>query len=103
MPTDLLRAVASPRRREILRLVWDQEMAAGDIARHFDISWPAVSQNLAVLRASGAVVERRDGKRRFYRTDQQRLGPLADVVRAMWSERLDVLAELAEQAERGIA
>ena len=73
------------------------------IARHFDISWPAVSQNLAVLRASGAVVERRDGTRRFYRTDQHRLGPLAEVVRAMWTERLDVLADLAEQAERGIA
>jgi DNA-binding transcriptional ArsR family regulator len=103
MQADLLRAVANPRRREILRLVWDREMAAGDIARHFDISWPAVSQNLAVLRASGAVVERREGTRRFYRTDQHRLGPLADVVRAMWTERLDVLADLAEQVERGIA
>jgi DNA-binding transcriptional ArsR family regulator len=102
MEADLLRAVASPRRREILRLVWDHEMAAGEIARHFSISWPAVSQNLAVLRESGAIVERRDGTRRFYRTDQHRLGPLADVVRAMWTERLDVLADLAEQAERGI-
>jgi DNA-binding transcriptional ArsR family regulator len=103
MEPDLLRAVASPRRREILRLVWDREMAAGEIARHFSISWPAVSQNLAVLRETGAIVERRDGTRRFYRADQHRLGPLADVVRAMWTERLDALADLAEQAERGIA
>ena len=53
-----LNAVASPRRRAILRLVWDRELAAGQIAAHFDISWPAISQNLNVLRDAGLVEEK---------------------------------------------
>jgi DNA-binding transcriptional ArsR family regulator len=100
MQATLLKAVASPRRAEILRLIWDRELPAGEIARHFDVSWPAISQNLGVLRQAGAVTERRDGTRRWYRADQGALGPLAEVVRAMWRERLDVLADLAEAAER---
>ncbi|MFI5261852.1 MAG: metalloregulator ArsR/SmtB family transcription factor [Candidatus Limnocylindrales bacterium] len=101
MQSTMVRAVASPRRAEILRLVWDRELPAGEIARHFDVSWPAISQNLGVLRQAGAITERREGTRRWYRADQRALGPLADVVRAMWTERLDVLAELAEAAQRG--
>ena len=56
-----LDAVASPRRRAILRLVWDQELAAGQIAAHFDVSWPAISQNLNVLHQAGLVTRRHDG------------------------------------------
>ncbi len=95
-----LQAIASPRRREILRLVWDGERSSADIAAHFDISWPAVSQNLGVLKNAGLIRERRIGTRRLYRADRARLGPLRAVLKAMWEADLDRLAGLAEAEER---
>ena len=62
-----LQALAEPRRREILGLLADRELTAGEIAARFDVTRPAVSQHLAVLRAAGLVSERRDGTRRLYR------------------------------------
>src|SRR5438105_14882488 len=91
-----LRAIANPRRREILRLVWDQERSSGDIASHFDVSWPAISQNLRVLEEAGFVRSRRCGKTRMYRAERGRLGPLKTVLFKMWETDLDRLAELAE-------
>jgi DNA-binding transcriptional ArsR family regulator len=96
---DALQVIAEPRRREILRLVWDDEVSAGDIAAQFDVSFPAVSQHLAVLRRAGFVSVRRDGQRRLYRADRERLGALADVLQRMWTSALDDLAALAEEAE----
>ncbi len=96
---DAVRAVAEPRRREILRLVWDEELSAGEIADRFDVTFGAVSQHLKVLRDAGLVTLRRDGKRRFYRADREGMGPLADYLTSMWAARLDALAELAEAAE----
>jgi DNA-binding transcriptional ArsR family regulator len=100
MDTQLLKAIANPRRSAILGLVWDRERTAGDIATHFDTSWSAVSQNLAVLRRAGAVTERRDGTRRLYRADRVVLAPLADVIRSMWASDLETLRILAEADER---
>ncbi len=96
---DPLQVIAEPRRREILRLVWDDEMPAGAIAARFDVSFPAVSQHLAILRKAGFVSVRRDGTNRLYRADRDRLGDLADVLQRMWTRTLDELAALAEQAE----
>ncbi len=73
---EALRAIAEPRRRAILRLVASREMAAGDIARHFDVTRPAVSQHLTVLRQAGLLSERRDGTRRLYRARPQALDEL---------------------------
>src|SRR6267143_4246945 len=95
-----LRAIASPRRREILRLVWDRERSSGDIASHFSVSWPAISQNLRVLEEVGFVRTRRSGTTRFYRADRARLGPLKAVLVKMWEADLDRLADLAEAEER---
>ncbi|MGW1887401.1 ArsR/SmtB family transcription factor [Streptomyces sp. NPDC001970] len=97
---DAVRAIAEPRRREILRLVWDAELSAGEIAERFDVTFGAVSQHLKVLRNAGLVTLRQDGKRRFYRADRESMGPLADYLQSMWSTKLDTLAELAEAAER---
>lgn len=97
---DALHAVAEPRRREILRLVWDAERSAGDVAAHFDVTFGAVSQHLAVLRKAGLVSVRKDGNRRLYRADRAALGPLATWLESMWSAELDTLAALAEQVER---
>lgn len=99
-PMDAVRAVAEPRRREILRLVWDAELSAGEIAERFDVTFGAVSQHLKVLRDSGLITLRQDGKKRFYRADRENMGPLADYLQSMWAAKLDTLAELAEAAER---
>lgn len=98
---DGLQIVAEPRRREILHLVWDRELSAGDIAQHFDVSFPAVSRHLGVLRDAGFVRVRRQGKQRYYQTDISNLGILKDVLEHMWSGQIDRLAALAERAGRG--
>jgi DNA-binding transcriptional ArsR family regulator len=90
-------AISSPRRREILRLVWEHELSAGDIAQQFDVSWPAISQNIAVLRKAGLVTERRQATRRFYRADQQALGSLRTALEEMWAHDLDRLRTAVEE------
>jgi DNA-binding transcriptional ArsR family regulator len=97
---DRLQVVAEPRRRAILRLVWDAEVPAGEIAARFDVSFAAVSQHLGVLRQAGLVTVRREGTRRLYRADRAALGRLGQALEQLWSSQVDVLAELAEAAER---
>jgi DNA-binding transcriptional ArsR family regulator len=92
----VLEAIATPRRREILHLVWDTELTAGQIAANFDVSWPAISQNLRVLREAGVITERRDGNRRLYRANESGLGSLAGVLRQMWATDLDSLKRVVE-------
>jgi DNA-binding transcriptional ArsR family regulator len=93
----MLEAVANPRRREILRLVWDRERSAGEIAMHFDVSWPAISQNLGVLRRAGLVVERREATKRYYRADREAAGSLGLVLEEMWSRDLGRLKQVVEE------
>jgi DNA-binding transcriptional ArsR family regulator len=93
---DALQVIGEPRRREILRLVWDRERTAGDIAAQFDVTFGAVSQHLAVLRGAGFVSVRRAGNQRYYRTDRAALGPLAQALEAMWASSLDRLAAAVE-------
>jgi DNA-binding transcriptional ArsR family regulator len=96
---DVLQIVAEPRRREILRLVWRDELPVGTLVDRLDLSYAGVSQHLSVLREAGFVQVRRDGKRRLYRADLARLGALTPVLEAFWGERVDKLARLAEDAE----
>lgn len=94
------RAIAEPRRREILALVRDQELGAGEIASHFDVSRPAVSQHLAVLREAGLLSERREGTWRLYRAKPEGLAGLRDFLNGFWTDRLERLklaAELEQQ------
>jgi DNA-binding transcriptional ArsR family regulator len=104
LETPVLAAVASPRRREILRLIWDRERPAGDIhAAMPDISFGAVSLQLKALREAGLVECRRDQKYRFYRARREALGPVASALERTWNDslwRLKLLAEL-EQSRRG--
>lgn len=97
---DPLAALSSPRRREILRIVWSTERSAGEIARKFDVSWPAISQNLRVLKDSGLIRERRVGTSRLYRADRAALRPLEAYLRRMWERDVDRLRLLAEAEER---
>jgi len=95
-----LKAIAEPRRRRILALVRDEEMAAGEIAEHFDVSRPAVSQHLNVLKEAGLVSERRNGTRRLYRARPEGLAELKIFLEGFWDERLDALKREAEKEER---
>ena len=91
-----LRAVASPRRRRILQLVWDEELSSGEIASQFDVSWPAISQNLRVLERAGLVRCRHAGTARYYRADRGAARPLKAILQAMWEADIGNLAALAE-------
>src|SRR5256714_14717440 len=93
-----LRAIAAPRRRQILSLVRDGELSAGEIAGHFDVTRPAVSQHLNVLKEAGLVTERRNGTRRLYRARPEGLAQLKAFLEEFWDERLDALKR---EAERG--
>jgi len=98
---DALRALAEPRRREILHLVARDELAAGEIAAAFDITRPAVSQHLTVLKNAGLLAERRDGTRRLYRARPQGLAAVREMLDDMWSSALDVARRIVE-AEAGM-
>ena len=94
-----LKAIANPHRREILRLVGIGELSAGEIAERFDVSRPAVSQHLSVLKEAGLVDERRDGTRRLYRANPNGLVELRDYLDQFWAVRLDALKREAEREE----
>jgi DNA-binding transcriptional ArsR family regulator len=93
-------AIAAPRRREILRLVRDREVSAGEIAAHFDVTRPAISQHLRVLRDAELVVERRDGARRLYRVRPEGFAELRRFVELFWDESLPRLKDEAEREQR---
>ena len=93
---DTLQLVAEPRRRAILGMIWTDELAAGEIARRFDITFGAVSQHLRKLADSGLVSVRADGNRRLYRARPDAAGPLRDVLEDMWGRSLDNLANAVE-------
>src|SRR2546428_13024659 len=101
MTLDLaLRAISEPRRWEILSLVRERELAAGEIASHFDVTRPAISQHLSVLKAAGLVVERREGTKRLYRARPEGVIELVAFLEQFWDDRLVRLKQAAEEAER---
>ena len=95
-----LKAIAAPRRRQILTLVRDGELSAGEIAGHFDVTRPAVSQHLNVLKEAGLVSERRNGTKRLYRARPEGLAQLKAFLEEFWDERLEALKREAEREER---
>jgi DNA-binding transcriptional ArsR family regulator len=96
-----LKALAEPRRREILRLVWMRELPATDIADHFaEVTRSAISQHLAVLKTAGLVTERRDGTRRWYRADRNEMKKLRKFLDEYWTSGLERLRDVAEAAQQ---
>ncbi|MFN8524980.1 MAG: metalloregulator ArsR/SmtB family transcription factor [Chloroflexota bacterium] len=95
-----LRAIAEPRRRQILRLVVDDERSAGDIASHFEVSRPAISQHLTVLKSAGLLTERRVGNRRLYRARPEGLASLRELLEEFWTDSLDALKQQIEHDQR---
>ncbi len=104
MQSEVLSALASPRRREILRLIWREELAAGDIHGAMgDVTFGAVSLQLRALTEAGLVNVRAEGRRRFYRARREALGPMGRMLEQMWNDalwQLKLQAEL-EQTRRG--
>src|SRR3954464_1646633 len=95
-----LKAIAGPRRRQILRLVRDGELSAGEIASHFAVTRPAVSQHLNVLKEAGLVSERRNGTKRLYQARPEGLVEVKEFLEEFWDVRLETLKHEAEKEER---
>jgi DNA-binding transcriptional ArsR family regulator len=94
-------ALADGTRRGLLRLVRDDEQAAGDLAAAFPrMSRPAVSQHLRVLHEAGLVSVRPDGNRRLYRARREGLSEVWQFIDEMWADQLAKLKTVAERAER---
>lgn len=93
---DDLQVIAEPRRRQILAMIWDQEMAASSIAAEFDVTFGAVSQHLSVLRRAGMVDVRAEGNHRYYRANQDRLAPYRAILETMWQDTLGDLKAVIE-------
>lgn len=96
----VLHAIAEPRRQAILRLVWSHELCAGEIAAQFEVSRPAISQHLRVLKEAGLVAERRAGTRRYYRARPEGLAELRAYLEEFWQDHLMALKEAAEAEEK---
>ena len=96
----LLKAIADPRRQQILRLVWGQERTAGEVAANFDVSRPAVSKHLRILREAGLIEERRSGTQRLYRARQERLADVRGFLESFWDDGLAAVKRSAETDAR---
>jgi DNA-binding transcriptional ArsR family regulator len=83
---EALRAIANRRRRTILRLVWDRERTASEIAALSALSKPAASQHLRVLREAALVRVRSAGNQRLYRADRERIAALRRDLDAFWGD-----------------
>lgn len=97
---DALKAFAEPRRQAILRLLGEQELPAGRIAEHFDVSRPAISQHLQVLKAAGLVSERVLGRQHLYQVRPEALAQLRSFIGEFWDDALSRLSQAAEAEQR---
>lgn len=104
LPAAALSALASPRRVEMLRLVWNEELPASAIHRAMpDVTFGAVSLQLKQLLEAGLLDSRAEGRFRYYRARKKALGPMAKALEAIWDDalwKLKLAAEL-EESRRG--
>lgn len=94
-----MRAIAEPRRRDILRVLRQRELSAGEVASYFDLTRPAISQHLQVLTRAGLTAVRRQGTRRLYRVRVEGLAELQQFLAEFWDEKLQALKQAAEAEE----
>ncbi|KQR17747.1 helix-turn-helix transcriptional regulator [Cellulomonas sp. Leaf334] len=92
----VLRALAEPRRREILTLLAHHEVPVGRLAAEFDVTRSAVSQHLRVLEDAGLVTRRTEGTRNFYRVRPEGLAGLRAYLDETWAASLDIARRLVE-------
>lgn len=97
-PDAVLRALADPYRRQILRLVQHTELPAGQIAASFPLTQQAVSQHIGVLKQAGLLTERREGTRRLYALRSESLEPVRELLSEFWPDALGRLKNAVETA-----
>ena len=97
-PDSVLRALADPHRRQILRLVQHDELPAGQIGASFALTQQAVSQHIGVLKEAGILMERRDGTRRLYSLRHESLEPVRELLAEFWPDALSRLKKVVETA-----
>jgi DNA-binding transcriptional ArsR family regulator len=100
MIEQVIASLSEPNRREILQLLHNGELTSSAIAAHFDISAPAISQHLKILRKSGLVVVRKAGTKRFYQLRREGFLELREFLDQFWDDSLLLLKEAAEEEER---
>src|SRR6185295_5173215 len=94
MRRDVFQAIADPTRREIINMISHQSLNLNSVAEKFDISRPAISKHIKILRECGLIVIRQQGRERFCEAKLQKLGEVSDWVeqyRKLWTEKLDSL------------
>lgn len=102
MQKDLFQAISDPTRREIIDLLADRALPVNEVADQFDISRPAISRHIKILKESGLLKTQKKGRRRYCRSDLRRLKKVADWVnqyRAFWTQKLDTLEEVLNEEE----
>jgi DNA-binding transcriptional ArsR family regulator len=95
-------ALADPTRRRIVELLADGELNAGEIASQFDVSGPAISRHLRVLRQPGVATYRRDAQRWVYALNPDKITELDRWMRdtlLRWQQRFDALGEHLDRME----
>ncbi len=98
----VFQALADPSRRAIFESLMHGEAAVKDLTARFDISQPAISQHLAILKDAGLVTSRREGRRVYYRVEPGGMKPLIDWIahyRSFWAERVERLEQLLEEMD----
>lgn len=99
---DIFRALADPTRRAVFERLSGAEMTVSDLTRGFEVSQPAISQHLAVLKGAGMVVERREGRQAWYRAAPDALSGLEAWVaryRTFWPERVEALKTVLKEMD----
>ena len=96
----VIHSISEPNRRDILNLLRNGELPSSEIATHFAISAPAISQHLKVLEKSGLVTVRKAGTKRYYRIRREGLDELKQYLDSFWDDSLLRLKEAAEAEER---
>lgn len=102
MTTQVFRVLADDNRRRILRLLQNAELCSGEIASHFEVTQPAISQHLKVLVEAQLVTMRRQGTRHLYRARPEGLSGVREFLEGFWEDSLQELKRSAENEERGI-
>ena len=97
---NLLAVLAEPNRRRLLELLRGGEQTVTELAAHFSVTRPAISQHLGVLTAAGLVQVRRDGRFRRYRLNPSGMAALRSTLDAFWTSELEQLV-VAEPPKKG--
>jgi len=98
-PDSVFRAVADPTRRAVLEYLLGRPHTVNELADHFDVTRPAISKHLRLLKDARVVRERRDGRNRIYELNPEGLNALRKYFDQFWSDALDAFKRAAEKKQ----